>query len=260
MAIIRAIFKNAFQSKNIPDWNCPTCHRGTLKSEKNNIKLFEGASSLSIRSHDNWEPEWLHGVFLGLLKCSNTSCGETVIFSGNYNSEENYEFDYFSDRYDMVLNNYLTPINFNPPIHFFEINKDVPIHIRQEIISCFNLYWSDISSSANKVRVVVELIMDDMKVAKTYVHSGKRKGYSLHRRIELFKKVNHEQAELLMAIKWIGNSGSHTSSELTKDDILDSFEILEHVTTKLYETESKRINQLTKKINKRKKPIGKAKS
>lgn len=77
-----------------------------------------------------------------------------------------------------------------------------------------------------------------MKVPKT--------GYTLHKRIERFKIKNPEQAESLMAIKWIGNSGSHTNRSLTKDDILDSFEILEHVTTKLYETDTKRITQLTK--------------
>ncbi len=82
----------------------------------------------------------------------------------------------------------------------------------------------------------------------------------LHKRIERFKIKNPEQAESLMAIKWIGNSGSHTSTSLTKDDILDSFEILEYVTTKLYETDTKRITQLTKQINKKKKPIGKAKT
>ena len=260
MGVTRIIFKNSFQTNNIPDWTCPTCHKGALKTEIKNIKTIENAISLSGHGHDAWEPEWMRGIFLGLLKCSNASCNETVVVTGVYHSEEGHEYEHVEDRYDMVVNEMLTPTCFNPPLHIFHIDKDLPDNIRGEIINSFNVYWLDISSCANKIRVVIELIMDDMKVPKTYLHAGKRKGYSLHKRIELFKVSNSEQAELLMAIKWIGNSGSHTSDGLTKDDILDSFEILEHVTAKLYETDSKRIAKLTKTINKRKKPIGNTKA
>lgn len=260
MAITRTIFKNSFQTNNIPDWTCPTCHKGALITESKNVKTFENAGSLSAHGHDEWEPEWMRGIFLGLLKCSNVSCNETVVITGDFHSVEDHEYDYVNDRYDMVVNNMLTPTCFNPPLHIFHINKDLPDNIRQEIINSFNVYWLDISSCANKIRVVVEMIMDDMKIPKTYLSGSKRKGYTLHKRIELFKGTKPEQADLLMAIKWIGNSGSHTSDGLTKDDILDSYEILEHVTTKLYETDSKRIAKLTKTINKRKKPIGNTKA
>lgn len=260
MAITRSIFKNSFQTTNTPDWVCPTCHKGLLRAENKKIELYESASSLSIRYDEYWEPEWLHGIFLGLLKCSNTSCNETVVLTGEYESEEEHEYDYSSDSFNMILKQNLTPTSFNPPLHIFQINKNVPENIQKEIINSFNIFWLDIASCANKVRVVVELIMDDKKVAKTFLDRGKRKSYTLHKRIELFKINNIEQAELLMAIKWIGNSGSHINTELTKDDILDSFEILEHVITNLYETDTKRITKLTKQINKRKKPIGKLKT
>jgi hypothetical protein len=260
MAITRTIFKNAFQTSNIPDWTCPTCHKGALITDSKNVKTYESAFSLSVHGHDEWDPEWMRGVFLGLLKCSNASCNETVVITGIFHSVENHEYDQVNNSVDMVINQMLTPTCFNPPLHIFHINKDLPANIRNEIINSFNVYWLDISSCANKIRVVVELIMDDMKIPKTYLSGNKRRGYILHKRIELFKVEKPEQADLLMAIKWIGNSGSHTSDSLTKDDILDSYEILEHVTTKLYETDSKRIAKLTKTINKRKKPIGNTKA
>ena len=60
-----------------------------------------------------------------------------------------------------------------------------------------------------------------------------------------------------MAIKWIGNFGSHASDLLTKDDVLDAYEILELVISKLYEREdSIRVKKLSKDIVKRKKPLG----
>jgi len=260
MTIKRITFKNDFNIESIPDWICPTCNKGVLKYERKNIKTFEGALSLSAHGHPAWEPDWINGVFLGLLKCSNPSCNETVVMTGDFRSEEGQEYDEMNNRYNLVLNKFLIPSCFNPPMKIFQINDNVPEEIRDEIIKAFNVYWIDVSSCSNKIRVVVELIMDNRKVKKTFIHRGKRKGYTLHKRIEFFKLTNPEEADLLMAIKWIGNTGSHRSDNLTRDDILDGLEILEHVLTKLYETDTKRIATLTKKINKRKKPLGKSKS
>lgn len=257
MAITRTTFKNAFQTKSFPEYTCPTCHKGILFIEHKNIKTYESANSISAHGHDAWEPEWMQGIFFGILKCSNGSCGETVVMTGEYVSKEKHEYDYQNDTYDLVVNKLLTPTCFNPAPHIFQLHKELPENINYEIINSFKIFWLDISSCANKIRRVVELIMDDMKIPKTYLQSGKRKGYSLHKRIEQFKAKKPEEADLLMAIKWIGNSGSHTGDGLTKDDILDSYEILEHVTNKLYEKDTKRISKLTKTINKRKKAIGK---
>lgn len=260
MAIKRLSFKSEFNIESIPEWICPTCNKGVLKYERKDIKTFENALSLSAHDHPAWEPEWINGIFFGLLKCSNSSCNELVVMTGEFRSEELPEYDDMNDRYNLVLNKILNPTYFNPPLKIFQINDNVPETIGGEILKAFKVYWIDISSCANKIRVVVELIMDDMKVKKTFNHAGKRKAYTLHKRIDLFKSKNPEEADLLMATKWIGNTGSHKNDNLTRDDILDGLEILEFVTNKLYETDSKRISTLTKKINKRKKPLGKSKS
>ena len=55
-----------------------------------------------------------------------------------------------------------------------------------------------------------------------------------------------------MAIKWIGNIGSHSTENLKKEDCLDAFEMLEHVLYKLYQIEAKKLTSLKNIINKRK--------
>ena len=253
MAINRPLFKNAFRETPIPDWTCPSCKTGVLRAESKNLKSYQSATSLENRSYDDWEPEWITGVFLGLLKCNNPSCKETVVVTGNMSVNQDQEYDEQYDSWNITASEILTPNCFTPTIDIFQIHKDVPDIIKNEIINAFKIYWLDIAACANKIRMVVELIMDERKIPKIYLEGKKRKGYSLHRRIKLFKLNNPEKAELLMAIKWIGNSGSHATDTLTKDDILDAFEILEHVTDKLFETESVRIKKLSKTINKRKK-------
>jgi len=228
-----------------------------LTTEKKFLNVYESPVSLSYHSHSEWEPSWINGGFIGLLKCSNTKCAEIVSIIGKMNVIEGHEYNEELDRMDYIGHQMLTPLQFYPTLNIFLINKDVPNKISDVILSAFSLYWVDLSSCANKIRVVAELIMDDKKVPKKYIIKKKRYGYSLHQRIEFFKKTNSEEADLLMAIKWIGNSGSHEIYNITSDDILDGFEILELVTTKLYETDSKRIKTLSRNINKRRKPISK---
>lgn len=109
----RISFRNPFETNNLPVWFCPTCNAGVLKCDNKNIKTFESASSLSVNGHDAWESSWMCGIFLGLLKCSNSSCNETVAITGCYDTIESHEFDSFNDRYDLIVSQLLTPICFN---------------------------------------------------------------------------------------------------------------------------------------------------
>ncbi|HAT3994257.1 TPA: DUF4145 domain-containing protein [Elizabethkingia anophelis] len=259
MPIIRTIFKNEFTLSNIPDYTCPTCKKSLLNKDENNFNLYESSTSLSLKNHEAWEPDWMYGSFLGLLKCNNISCSEVVIITGNYKSFEYEEYDEISNTPCLDVGNLLTPTFFNPAIQLFQLNENIPEAISEEIKESFKLYWTDSSSCANKVRKVIELIMDNLKIPKTHLKSKKRVRYSLHQRIENFKIKNHNQGELLMAIKWIGNSGSHSSDKISHDDLLDSYEILELLTEKLYGKHLQHIEKISKDINKKKKPLSQTK-
>ncbi len=256
MAITRTIWKNQFKVNNIPSWICPVCKIGKLIGDKKSIQIIESVGSKKAKAHDDWDPEWISGGFSGTLSCNNHHCGEVVQVIGKMDVQMEYE-NYEDDRGAGVsYSEFLSPVGFVPAIHIFSIHVDVPKEIENAIIESFKVYWIDIASCGNKIRTVVELIMDEQKITKTYLDAGKRRENRLHKRIELFKKIKPEEADLLMAIKWIGNSGSHKNEVLTKDDILDAYEILDHVVTKLYEKDSDRLKKLSKAINKRRKPIG----
>ncbi|RKY55379.1 MAG: hypothetical protein DRP93_03435 [Candidatus Neomarinimicrobiota bacterium] len=63
-----------------------------------------------------------------------------------------------------------------------------------------------------------------------------------------------EEGELLMVNKWIGNAGSRRNDNLTKDNLLDGFEILEFVLNNLFAKDKERITKKAVRINRRKKP------
>lgn len=92
------------------------------------------------------------------------------------------------------------------------------------------------------------MLMNQQNVKKTIILKHKRKVLSLHRRIEEYKRINTEIADYLLAIKWIGNEGSHTR-KLGKIDILETYELLEFSLDKLFDNKENKMKKLSKEIS-----------
>lgn len=240
--------KSEFDKKNIPDWTCPHCAKSILK-----IRSFESdetALSKEWQSHEDWEPEFIRFSFSGSLICP--TCEEFVSFLGNGWLELYNRYDYQTERYMEEGKACYAPKYFYPALVLFEIPDKCPEKIREIISESFALYWSDLASCANKIRVSLEILMDEFRVKKTYINRNRnRKRLSLHQRIEEFKKLKKDVAEFLLAIKWIGNTGSHIG-ELNKMDILETYEMLELALNKLYDNNEVRLTKIAKEINKNK--------
>jgi hypothetical protein len=72
----------------------------------------------------------------------------------------------------------------------------------------------------------------------------------LHARILRYSKKHAEVGQHLLAIKWLGNSGSH-SDDLRAQDALDGFELLEHALEEVYELKSAKLKKLAATIIKK---------
>jgi hypothetical protein len=76
---------------------------------------------------------------------------------------------------------------------------------------------------------------------------------SLHKRIEIYEKTNPEVSSFLLAIKWIGNAGSHFS-DVKNDDVLDAYELLEFSLDQLFTDKKDNLIKMRDEINQTKKP------
>ncbi|MEQ9217894.1 MAG: DUF4145 domain-containing protein [Cyclobacteriaceae bacterium] len=246
---IKLWLKDSFSKNKIPDWICPSCESGLLKVVAEQFHFEETVLSASWHSHDDWDPEFIVYVFSGMLKCTN--CKDFVSFLGKGSVDHVHYYDNIQDEYFEDYNDVFIPLYFHPTLKLFKISSSCPEDIKNEIIESFKLFWSDLPSCANKVRTSLEMLMNHFKVKKTYLQGGKRRNLSLHKRIEEFRNQNVEIADYLLAIKWIGNTGSHTG-KLEKIDILEAFELLEHSLNKLFDTTEDKLKKITKEINKRK--------
>ena len=62
----------------------------------------------------------------------------------------------------------------------------------------------------------------------------------LDKRIKEFEKTHVDIADKLLATKIIGNSGSHVA-EISKDDVIDAYEILEYVLEELFTRKARQV-------------------
>lgn len=135
------------------------------------------------------------------------------------------------------------------------IPQQCPALVSSELRACFQLFWLDRAAAANRIRAGVERIMDHFQIPnRGRTAKGKFEKLSLHRRLERFEKSDKTIAARLMAIKWLGNTGSHQSDDVTKDDILDALELLEDALVELFEQRTRRLTALTRGLLKRHEP------
>lgn len=248
MSVNKSQWRRLF--RELPSWLCPRCQVGSLALDDDSLKISEPKWSSDGHSHDAWEPDWILERFACLLICQNRDCGEVVALGGKTSHEEDHDWE----QQTMHWSRAFVPQAFTPAPPIFPIPLECPDEVSAELKKAFGLYWSDPASSANRLRVAVEVMLNDQRVAKTVVNKkGKREALTLHARIERFKAKDAEAAHYLLAIKWLGNAGSHSGLDaVDDDDLLGAFELIENVIERLYVRREARLKQIARGLNQRK--------
>ncbi len=250
--------------KNFIQYPCPSCEVGILKWHQ------------EIPQRDNKRKETIphrqtKHVFSGLLKCS--SCNRLISFGGIYHKGVRF----ISGSRVKFINEY-EPRYFFPNLSLFSLTGLIPISIREEINLSFSLFFSDLSSCANRIRTTIELILDEINASEyhmpevkskcplrqsscsshtTSTHRKRKYFRNLHQRIEYYSQKKDEKlGNLMLANKIIGNEGSHKGI-VRVEDILDSYEILEEILNRLYIKSDLRIDNIAEEITILKKPRSK---
>lgn len=184
---------------------------------------------------------------VALVMCDNPRCKESATIAAEGKLVENPDWERQEMNYAAVF----TPTHFNPSPPLIEVPDACPEAAKAEIKLAFVSSWGDQAAAANHIRTGVERLLDARRIPKTNPKNKKR--MILHDRIERIKASQPNAHAALMAIKWLGNAGSHTD-ELSRDDLFNAFDILELALRELYVGHDKRIGRLIAAINTRKGP------
>lgn len=244
---------NYFSDKSpAASWVCPHCEAGSIGVQISQIKEIPNQEVTKSRKSVGYSGEG-KATFIFSTEFICTTCSQKTIVSGSGEYVNRFDEKVLSAAYigkDRMRKFY--PKYFLPSLDIISIPRSVPQNIKDQIESSFPIFWIDKGACANKLRVSLELILDDQGVDKKCTTKNGEQSYSLHKRILLFEMGNEECGKLLKAMKWLGNEGSHQGN-VERNDLLDGFEIFEHLLMELYPDNKIRISELADRLNKKQK-------
>jgi len=239
-----------FRKNRIPDWICPVCEKGVLNLRKGSFFSEETALSKEAHQHEAWEPEWITYLYSCILDCTNNKCREKVLSVGNgtVDWEEGYDADGMpvQEWYDLF-----EPQFFYPNLKIFVCPESTPDKVKDHLNQSFSLVFTNPSSALNHLRIALEELLNFMKVKRFNLRNRRRVPITLHKRIEAISSKYQSQKDLLLAVKWLGNSGSHSGTDLSMDDVLDAYEIMEQLLKEVFDKSAVRARSMARKINRK---------
>ncbi|CAJ8191697.1 Uncharacterised protein [Burkholderia pseudomallei] len=242
-----------FTRERVPAWICPVCRSGHLRLLKDTLAERESRASQKYRDHPDWEPDWIYGTFACVFECNNEHCKEFVSCAGKCNVAV---ADVLDDEYGWVQEQQesFKPLYFSPPLVLMDIPKGCPQTVQKHLQESFALAYADAGAALNCARAAIEAMLNDLGVKRFKIQNGKRRIISLHQRIENLPDKYDEQKQLLLAVKWLGNAGSHNGAEPDANDLRNAYDLLESVLAEIYEQRTKKLKAVAKKVNKKKGP------
>jgi hypothetical protein len=214
--------------------DCSVCNKGILEIENETYLSLPTESSKKVFDEIS-EPSVLENKFTAILRCSNKRCNEIGIISGDISIKCLSYDDDFNEVYSSMHN-----IRYvNPPIKIIHIPEQTPKDVGVLLNDSFGLFWLDPPSAGNKIRKVLERIMDEKQIKKE----------QLHNRIIGFGQIENEKykeiSEMLEGVKWLGNEGSH-DEKLQKEDLLKAYEVIDFALDEIYARDKRRENAKNK--------------
>ncbi len=213
----------------------------------------EAASSRWVHSEEWFDPDQTELRFTALLQCNSDKCKEVVSVCGRGSYKQVVD----EEGSDWSWQPYFLPLYASLPVSFIPLPESTPMRVADQLKLSFTLLWSSPSAAANHVRIAVENLQDALRVPRARRIKGVRMArIMLHDRIVELKPRSPDVAEALLAIKWVGNAGSHLG-ELTRDVVFDAYDILEIVLEDLFVKNRDVKKKLIREINRRKGPRAK---
>ncbi|MDT3447874.1 DUF4145 domain-containing protein [Stenotrophomonas maltophilia] len=152
--------------------------------------------------------------------------------------------------YDIV--EWLTPAFFHPPLRLIDLPEKCPDSVKEHLNESFAVVYSNPGAALNCARIAVEALLTELGVPRFTVKNKKKHGIKLHQRIERLDPKYSDVVDMLLAVKWLGNAGSHSGDKPTTAEVMVAYEILEHVLSEIYVGSLKKIKKYVASVNKAK--------
>lgn len=199
---------------------CPSCEEGHVAFGEPSTD--EDGASRQARSHEHWEPDWISGTFVSTGRCENPHCRQAVTAAGRYSVGESK-----SARYEWPQHNAFYKVDyFSPALRLISLPEDVPTSVDEAVERASRVLFADPGLAATALRASVERFLTHVGVPSERSNGG---FISLDDRLKEWRKTagSDRPADLFLAVKWIGNRGTHEVGNLSVDDVIDGAEFID---------------------------------
>jgi len=225
------------------EWPCPQCGQKTLLIIPESLVVNETHDTNKHSSESWFEPEMDVSIFSCMARCSRRQCGEVVACLGNSGWERQ---DWDDEMSGNGYYQWFHPKSFFPSLHPFELPTKCPEEIAEPLQAAFSVFLIQPGAAANLIRISVERMLTAMGVTEK---NEKDRRITLHIRLGMLPELYVSFKDPLMAIKFLGNAGSHTYDKVKIKDIEDAFEIMEYVVNDLFSGRKESVEVLTKRLS-----------
>lgn len=222
----------SFVRDALPEWHCPSCLKASLELVPDTLNIQPTAATQRDSGEDWFVTEMESYVFTLMLQCRRQTCMEFVAVSGKGSGkiepDDNDNLAYFLS---------LKPKVFVPPLPVFTVPEGCPYEIAEGLREISNLLPVSGTAAINAMRSVLEDMLDTLGVPRERSREGKKPyPLTLHNRIEDYPEQTGKHQAALMALKWVGNSGSH-GSRIRNSHIQMTCEVLDDLVLRIYGVE-----------------------
>lgn len=213
-----------------PRPSCPACGSGYIAFEE--PVTYPSQESRSLQDHPAFDPEWVSGTFTVLGRCENQQCQQTTHGAGDYSvayaSEHVYEDGPSYSDYYVVGTVY-------PASMLMSIPAAAPDAVRKGIQRASRVLFTDPGLAATALRSTVELFLTSQGISATKASgNGYRPADERIREWSAADSTRPQIADLLFAVKWLGNAGTHEDSDLSAVEVLDGARVLDEAFHRLF--------------------------
>lgn len=234
----RKLWLYGFGGDKCPAWKCAVCQYGRITLLPDTVINFETVASVAHQKTMYSSPEEIDLNFSAWAICDRCSQHYSIAGVGGIDR------DFDDDGRESGWSPYYLPKYCNPMPRIFEFTPECPKNVRKELESAFSLYWDNLEACAAKIRVALERLMDELGIpAELPKRGGGARKVILDERLLMYAENNPKFKVLLMTLKAIGNAGSHGES-MAREDLLNAFEIIEHVLDEMYSNKIGNISKL----------------
>lgn len=241
----RSLWTKTLSNTSCPPWPCPICRSGMISLVHNTMTHRETAESSRTHGHPDWDPDWIEYIFTAWGECQNPSCKQAFAIAGTGRVEQDFEPG------GHAWEDSFSPMACLPMPEMIDLPEKCPHNVRDQLRAAYALFWPNPSACAGRIRVALEYLMDHLGIPSQIPDkNGKTRELKLHARIELFATKEPTAGSQLMALKWLGNAGSHHNI-VSETDLLDAFQIVEHALGEIIDRRSLSVAALAEEMTKK---------